>query len=278
MSEQEILLSFLIPGKNSSDYYGAFDRLKLCLSKHLANISNPNYTDVEIILADWGSETKIIDALQITTTEQFKCIYVSPETTKKYNKESEYSIPHPINTACRHSRGKYVVFCDCDVYVTTETFARVVDFVRNMRKTNDKSFYWSSRYHIPMDIHSSKTDFNEMDGYLSSLDLETIPHDKINTGFFQGCSSALLMDKELWIDSTGFWEVLNYWGWQDIEFHHRLATKYKFGGDIENLGMPFFHLAHPSNPNRKTSPQIMSNQFQANGLNWGLSNEEVKLL
>lgn len=273
-----ILLSFLIPGKNSNDYYGSFERLKICLSKHLSNVSNPKYSNVEIVLADWGSENKIIDTLQIPKNEQFRCVYASPEITKKYNKDANYSIPHPINMACRYSRGKYVVFCDCDVYVSTNTFERIVEFVETMQTDNDKSFYWSSRYHIPLEVHSDTRNFTELDNYLHNLNLDTIPHDKINTSYFQGCSSALLMDKELWLDSTGFWEILNYWGWQDIEFHHRLASKYRFGGDIEDLGMPFFHLAHPSNPNRRTSPQIMSNLFQANGSIWGLSNENIEII
>jgi glycosyltransferase involved in cell wall biosynthesis len=278
--ENTKFLSILIPGKNATDYNGSFDRLRLCLTKILSMIQTPEYSDVEVVLCDWGSEEKIVESLGIAPSSQFRCVHVPPDIAAKYNRDANYAIPQPINTACRHSRGKYVLFLDCDIYVTTENFIKIYNFIKNMENTNDESFYWSSRYHIPFDAHANEVDYNKIDEYLATADVSTFRHDLINVQHFYGCGICLLMKREYWVNSTGFWEHLIYWGWQDIEFHHRLATKYNFGGDLQSHDMQFFHLDHHSGNAyaKKMNGHLNSSVFEANGGGWGLADEPVEIL
>lgn len=270
-----MLLSILIPGKND-DHFNAFKRLSLNLKKTISNIKQSKFDDVEVILCDWGSEIKITDALDIQTNDNFKCVYVDPCITKKYNKDAQYSIVHPINTAFKKSKGKYVIFWDSDCYVTLENFILLYNFVKEMNIKNDMSFYWGSRYHIPYDIHNNITEILKLDDFLKNLNLNDIKHDKLNSQNFLGTSIAILMNRELWEDSTGWWEELTYWGWQDIEFHHRLSTKYTYGGSLDVHNINFFHLDHHSvTVVKRTNPMINSSSFNANGNEWGLSNEEL---
>lgn len=270
------LLSILIPGKNASDYHGSFDRLRLNLTKTLSNVQH--YDNIEVVLCDWGSEDKIVDSLNLTTSDKFKCVYVKPEIASIYNRETQYSIVHPINTAFRASTGKYVIFWDTDCYVTAHDFDKIVEFVKVMEKTDDQSFYWGSRFHIPYEFHQDKILFSDVDEYLTTVNMSSLLHDKISVSNFLGCGIAMLMNRELWESSTGFWEELTYWGWQDIEFHRRLLTKYKFSGDLEDRGINFFHLNHhhiTNSEGKRVNAQINSESFKANDENWGLSNEQL---
>jgi predicted glycosyltransferase involved in capsule biosynthesis len=273
------LLSIIIPGKNDT-YHNATKRLVLNLDKTIANINKHDYS-VEMVLCDWGSEEKIFDAFGFKPSDKIKCVYVPPDIAQKYNRDVKYSIVHPLNTAFRHTTGKYVIFWDSDCYVTEENFCKLYEFVERMDADNRSEFLWGSRYHIPYDVHNNAPYCEYIDNYLQTLDLSTIAHDKISLTHFMGCSISLLMPRSFWEESTGWWEELIYWGWQDIEFHYRLCHKYKFGGDLEDSGINFFHLDHHNltvNSSRRENPQRNSPVFKANPDNWGLRDENLIML
>lgn len=273
-----MLLSILIPGKNDN-YYNSGQKLHLNILKSLDNIAQKDVKDVEIVLCDWGSNIKITEHFNLKTNNNFRCVYVAPEIAKKYNKEENYSIVHPINTAFKNSRGKYVIFWDSDCYVQYDDFAKLYDFVVQLQETNNNTFFWGSRYHIPYNFYENILTIQELDNKLKNTDINNFAHDKININNFQGCSISLLMDRHIWEDSTGFWEELILWGWQDIEFHQRLCQKYTFGGDLEDRGINFFHFNHKDEsrneivPTRKNNGHSVASNFQVNGITWGLSNE-----
>jgi hypothetical protein len=149
-----------------------------------------------------------------------------------------------------------------------------------MDHNNDMSFYWGSRYNIPFDIYNEFSTFNELDKFIGLNPIQ-YHHDKISISRFGGTAVSLLMNRELWEKSTGWYEKLIYWGWQDIEFHYRLSSKYKFGGDLEDFGMRFYHLIEK--PNNKVSNKIENPWdrppfFEANGDSWGLKNETIEII
>ena len=277
-----MLLSILIPGKND-DYYNSFQKLSLNLNKIISNIKTYGADDVEVVLCDWGSTVKLTDRLNLKTDNNFKCAYVSPDIAERYNRGGKYVIPQPVNTAFKNSRGKYVIFWDSDCYVRYEDFVNLYKFVKQMDTNNDKSFYWGSRYHIPYELYTNAVCYTNLDETLKNTNISGLPHDKINCSDFGGCSISILMNRQLWEESTGWWEELIHWGWQDIEFHKRLCQKYSFGGDLEDQQINFFHLNHlPADVQellkvRKCSEPINASSFNANGEYWGLSNENVIL-
>ena len=277
-----MLLSILIPGKNDN-YYNSGQKLYLNLLKTISNISLREANDIEIVLCDWGSDIKITDQYNLKTSNNFRCVYVPPDIAKKYNKGENYSIVHPINTAFKNSRGKYVIFWDSDCYVQYEDFVKLYDFVLQKQNTNDNFFYWGSRYHIPYNFYENIFSIQELDSKLKDTNINNFFHDKINAGNFLGCSISLLMDRYMWEDSTGFWEELTLWGWQDIEFHQRLCQRYAFGGDLEDRGINFFHLNHKEESRneiiatRKNNGHSNASYFQVNGDTWGLNNELLEI-
>ena len=280
--EQIMLLSILVPGKNDNFRYNGSKTIEFNLSQTLDNIEQSKFKDIELVLCDWGSDEKIVDTIFTRKSKQFKCVYVPPDVAKKYNGQANYSIVHPINTAFRHSSGKYVCFWDSDCFVLQDSFVKLYEFVLQMEVIKDMQFYWGSRYHIPYE------NYNELQSNLELVEKIKngiqVYHDKIAGGSkFRGASISLLMNREIWENSTGWYENLPYWGWQDIEFHHRLMKKYSYGGDLEDWGMKFFHLLQPSNGDGSKNkhlmnPSINATFFKANPPNWGLANEKLEII
>jgi hypothetical protein len=91
----------------------------------------------------------------------------------------------------------------------------------------------------------------------------------------------------MFFESTGFSERLIYWGWQDIDFHNRLASRYVCGGDMEDIGVKVYHLEHheidESNKRDVTNVTMRANSqinypFKANPDNWGLRDENLEIV
>jgi predicted glycosyltransferase involved in capsule biosynthesis len=282
-----MLLSILVQGKN--DNYGADDngvggvsqRLKLSLNKLADNINKLNKKDIEIVLCDWGSEQKIVTDLLTVKCPQLKCIYVSPEIGKKYSKQSDYSISHAYNVAFRHSSGEYRIFWDSDCYMRYQDMVNLYDFVSLIKESSiQDTFFWGSRYHIQRQVWNDCKDFKNIDDFLISADISKFKHDKINLDRFGGCAMALLIHKDMGHESTCWWEELPYWGWQDIELHYRLASRYRLGIDLEDQNISFFHLDHHDSKQEKfiNNHYVISKYFNANDNKWGLLNESLEII
>ncbi len=272
-----MLLSIIVCGKNDNHRKNTIQTLKWNLEQTLHNMNNLGVTDVELVLCDWGSEVKITDAISLDThNKNFKCVYVSPEVSSKYNGKASYSIVHSLNAAFRKTIGEYVIFWNSDCFVTEESFSKLYEFVNKMKKSNDLSFYWSSRYNISYEEYSSFETRDEVINYINNTEL---PREKmVNNSLepFGGCGASILLNRDLWESSTGFWENLPYWGWQDIEFHNRLLMKYNYGGDIHDMGFKIYHFDYPRNFSF-VNGQVSSSKFEANDSSWGLNNEIVEI-
>lgn len=288
-----MLLSILVPGKNDNFRRSNSKVLKFNLQQIIQNIKDTGVDDVELVLCDWGSEKKIVDEIITEKHPNFKCVYVPPEIAQKYNGDWSYSIVHPINTAFRKSSGKYVIFWDSDCFQTLESFKNLYTFVKSMDESDDLKFYWGSRNNVPYSKYFSFEEPNELVNYLNTKpQLETDlmyndgRHPGVEINAFIGFGISMLMNRNLWENSTGWFEELTYWGVQDIEFHNRLLLKYQYGGDLSQFGINFYHLL-PSettafdeykHPNMKMNPHRWSENFEANPFNWGLADEVLEII
>lgn len=279
-------ISIIMQGKNDTYLENFLQRLTFSISKHIDNIKKLSLEDeVQIVLTDWGSEIKLIDVLNVDFSF-IKYIYVSPEIAAKYNGDAKYSYVHPLNVSARNSDGEFIVWGDSDGFLPLESFKKLYDLINELIKQNRYDiFYWGSRYHIQRVDYKNFNSITDIDNFLK-LNTKVLLHDQFNCNDFHGGAAISLITKEMYFETTGNWEKLIHWGWQDIEFHRRLLKKYKFGGDLEKLGVNIYHLEHWINTdytNRldstiKINDSIESNDVKANGDNWGLLNEELEII
>jgi len=278
-----MLLSIITSGKNDQ-YAGNFvQRLQHNLNKLNDNINKINTNDIEIILIDWGSEEKLSDILDTNNFLYTKFIHIPLQTTQKYSPDSGFSIVHALNAGFRRSQGKYIFFIDGDSYIPYESLLLIYDITLSLDKEKEKTFFWASRYHLPYEIYSNTNSIEEIDKNIKIWEQnqkQTWRHDKIKFHDFGGNAMGLLLSRDICEESTLYYEVLNKWGWLDIELHHRLSTRYLCVGDLEDYGVSFFHLDHHSIQNKGQNginPNYNSPIFEANSENWGLINEDLSL-
>jgi glutamine cyclotransferase len=62
----------------------------------------------------------------------------------------------------------------------------------------------------------------------------------------------------------------------DVEMHNRYSREYRCLGDLDDMGMTFFHLCHKGIGGEVNgfNPTNIAPNFKANGEGWGLINEE----
>ncbi|MHB1687860.1 MAG: glycosyltransferase [Ignavibacteriaceae bacterium] len=289
-SEDLKLVTIIVQGRNDG-YMGNFEwRLYTNLNKLSQVIHELGLVDeVQIILVDWGSEKPLANVLTLSEEAKncLEFVHVPKSIATKYNKDSEYSMVHAINTGIKRAEGKYVLFCDGDTYIPVETMKNlVVNLRRGCIGKLDlrKSLFMASRYHIPKTFQTSAPSLPGIDKYIKE-NHHSFNHDKINLTNFIGTATAYLMLKELWFECRGFDESLIYWGWFDIDLFHRIKSKYDIY-DLEDFGMPFYHLEHYSNSKnrdmkaenpRKVNPASMPKYFAPNNDSWGLLDEDINI-
>lgn len=278
-----MLLSIITTGKNDNYRENNSKVLKLNLETTIKNLKSFDLDDVELILCDWGSESKIVEEITTEKYKTFKCVYVPPNIAEKYNKGWSYSYVHPHNTASRYATGEYIIFWDSDTVLRKEDFKKLYDFVSNLNKDNsDTCFYWASRKEIGYENYKDLETAEELEQYIETSEPIPKSHNMfyLSGNSFGGTAVALLMNRKMWIDCTGWWEELIYWGWADIEIHNRLLKKYSYGGDLCDFGIDFYHLSYPLDLQRpgKANSSINSKEFKCNPPNWGLKDEKLIII
>lgn len=279
-------------GRND-DYMGNFIwRLQTAMNKIADNLSllpNGGVQRAEIVLCDWGSETKLIDVLQLTDKcrSVLRYVYVPPDLARRKQDDSPYSSSHASNSAVRRASGKYVLLCDSDNYWLPDTMFKLWDIVNSDRfhgwnGASDfdmhTTFFWSARYHIPKDFHSACPSPEEIDRYIAE-NHHLLMRDKPDPHDFGGAANAMLIPRHMWYHCHGLDERMIHWGENDIQIHYRLLERYTYGGDLDDHGLKFYHLEHYAridgvrnmgieNP-RKANTKLGS-LFQVNDVNWGL--------
>jgi glycosyltransferase involved in cell wall biosynthesis len=273
-------LSIITCGKNDN-YAGNFiQRLQHNLTKLNDNIIRLNTTDIEVIIVDWGSEEKISDILDTTNFKHINFLYVPDNICKGYSPDSNFSIVHALNAGFRRSKGDYIFFMDGDGYVPFDSLKATFDLIKDK---NENIFCWASRYHLPYEIHSQTLNIQDIDNEILKWEQNNKlnwGHNKVNLAYFGGAAIGLLLSRNICDESTLFYEALNKWGWLDIEIHNRLSSRYTCNGDLENLGVSFFHLDHhnvQSQGQNGTNNHHNPLSFNANNDNWGLINENLIL-
>lgn len=284
------LVTFVCQGRND-DYMGNFRwRLETALNSRIKYLSTLNaLDDVEVIVADWGSDRPLYHDLELTqeAKQNIQFLVVPPDIATKHNKGSPFSTSHPLNAIVRRAKGKYIFFCDSDVIIPLDSLAKLIQSMRQgyIQEYNlDDSFFWASKYHVPNDLVKQSLPLELIEQHIET-NWQSYQTEKVDTTNFVGCGVGLLMKREMWLASSGLHEELVHWGWNDIEWQKRLASRYRWQ-DLENFGMKMFHLEHYADRTNNfiqqcgkiENPRIVSESFSPNPPDWGLYNEQLTLV
>ncbi len=285
---EQPVLSILCPGRNDSYRGNLAWRLSTILNKHAENITILGLEkQVELIVSDWGSASPLHNVLELTENARrlVKYLITPAAITSLYDKDAGFSLPHALNSVARRANGRYVMFSDSDVYLPTDTMAKLLYYLKRgyihsfpMRD----SFFWASKYHIPYDFIANSPYREHLEEH-TRRNLNSYVHEAVNREEFMGSGVCLLMRREMWLECTGWDERLIYRGWNDIDFTRRLLFKYRWD-DLGNHGLTFFHLEHYGDGcrpgyalenKRGLNPRIEPTTLAPNPPNWGLADHDL---
>lgn len=265
-------------------------RLATVLNKHAQNA----YTlgaehEVEVIVADWGSEVPLWQVLDLTPEARklTKFMIVPPGLAAECNKDAIFPAGFPSNAAARRSTGKYLMMADADAYFPLASMSKLLWHLRSGSLHNyrlNESFFWGSKFHVPQDFVKQDPGLEQVDAHIASNWL-SYRREIVSKTQFSGAGVALLMHRDMWFATRGWDERLIYWGWNDIDWHKRLCSRYVWD-DLECHGLPIFHLEHyadrfktheQENP-RKYNPREEPTSFAPNPDNWGLNDYTLEIV
>ena len=257
-------------------------RLETVLNRTSATLARLGLvSDVEIIVADWGSVEPLSDVLRLSPIARqcVKFLHVPPDIAVERQRDSVFPEVLALNAAFRRSSGAYVGRIDNDTIVGAAFFRRFFKLIQHPPAAIDpkRSFLFVQRRCVPFEFASRSPSPRAISWLLDGFSA-LLPVERINrpNHFFQSPVGIMLLHRDVWSECGGYNESLLYWGWMECDLAFRLMKKYPAVDLGEHIGRSLFHLEHydPSTPRkvqRKINPMRRDAPFAPNDANWGLN-------
>lgn len=290
-----MVLSFIICSRNDSYMGDPMWRLSTAinyLSRQVHLLKRE--TQIEILVADWGSEERIDRVAELTeeSTSITKFLYVPKEEADRLQKDSPFAEVFPLNAAARRANGQYIGRIDQDTLVTKEFIEHFFlhyegkDYGFDLRD----SYLFVSRKQVPYSFTQKHPSLGDLEQFIYIYGSWSYSEEQ---KFCHWASPVgiLMMHKDMWYDVGGYDERLIYYWYMDIDLAARLLSKYPIINIGKVYGYHFFHLEHVKPglkfrfSHRKRNPDwaksLNKSSLNPNGTNWGLASldlEESKVM
>jgi hypothetical protein len=242
--------------------------------------------DVEVIVADWGSEIPLRNVLKLTL-EAAKIVtfmLVPPDVARVEQKDSPFPEVLAINAAARRASGEYIGRIDQDTLVGKvflEKFFWLYEKQRMIIPLH-RAIMISNRRNIPFRFAVRCPSFWVVDRYLRwfgrNLPLMDPPPPHLP---FQVWIGIMVFHRDLWFQCGGYDESFIYMDYMEFDIVLRLSMKNTFVDLGPIVDYDFFHLDHYSprkfiyyGRNRISNPvrtvDDPPEELNPNGEDWGL--------
>ena len=250
--------------------------------------------DVEVIVADWGSETPLRDLLKLTpeAARIVSFMLIPPDIARVEQKDSPFPEVLALNAAARRAKGKYLGRIDQDTLVGThflETFFWLYEKPRLLTPLKN-AMLLSNRRRISVRFTSHSPSLWAVDRFVRLFSrflplMDPLPPHL----FYQSYVGIWLLHRDLWYECGGYDERFIYMDWQEVDMMLRLSPKYTLInlGELTNHDM--YHLDHgparvawSAHRNRKCNPvrdlDNLPEEAYPNNENWGLIQYPLEIL
>jgi hypothetical protein len=278
------LLSICMVARNDQFHGDYRYRLSTCLNflaKGLASIGRAK--DVEVIVADWGSDVPLHKELVLLppARELVRFLVIPPDLARERQGDADFGYAIGLNAALRRASGEFAAELSADVILTTpclHTLVAILDGTYPGIPVRE-SFMPILRRQLPMCQAERRLSVRELDEYLT-LNLALLLPDAMGCGY--GGASGRVLHRSLWEASRGYNETMLHGGWADVDFALRITQRYP-NIELANFGICGAHLQHhlqtPNDPTflaGKKNPPDDAPDFVANDENWGLGDQALE--
>jgi hypothetical protein len=287
-------LSLILCSRND-DYMGnARWRLETSLNYVGANVRALGEDGaVEVIVADWGSEVPLREALRLSREAAAMVSFVSvpPTVARELQGDSPFPEVLALNAAARRARGEYIGRIDQDTLVGArflETFDRLHTGEQSLPVPLDSALLFSKRRDIPFEFSVRSPSMWAVTQFIRRFEPLLRVEREEDLPWYAASVGIWLLHRNLWDESGGFDERMIYMNNMERNMIERLTMKYELFNLGELVGHPFYHLDHyPPRGGRATSVYRKANPkapfanpeiLNPNGTDWGLSQCSLNVL
>jgi len=218
-----MLFSFIVPYRNRE-----VSRVKNCLQ----SIQNQNFTDFEIIFADYGSDLHIKMQVEELCSNYSLLKYFYFDTRYQL-----WSRSHAVNLGISMAKGKFLIIADIDL-IYSPHFATVMH-----SQIDENAFVQYQCYYLPEnEINYQNLDFNK-----------PYPYRVSSVGMAAG---LIAVPRKKMYAIGGFDEYFKVWGVEDLDLKKRLQAIGLSGKTLSISQVANFHQWHPSAAQQDLMPAL----------------------
>jgi hypothetical protein len=285
-SRQAPALSLILCSRNDEYMGNSRWRLETTLNYIGAQVARLRcQAAVEIVVADWGSEPPLRDALALdpVAARIVSFVTVPPDVARRAQQDSPFAEVIALNVAARRARGEYIGRIDQDTLVGRRFLKQFLAWVETgvpFRAPLEGALLFANRRSIPYRFAVKSPSFAEVTRLIGwfgrRLRVETAPV------FYRSDVGIWLMHRDLWHEAGGYDERMIYMNDMEIDMSARLMTKYPMIDLGQLVGYDFYHLDHyhPRGPRSSSSHRRVNAQrpredrgLRPSGEHWGLAAE-----
>ncbi len=289
------ILSFILCSRNDQYQGNSLWRLQTALN-YLGQTVNQlgRVEDIEVIVADWGSETPLHHVLKLSqeAARIVSFLLIPHDIAQIEQKDSPFPEVLALNAAARRAKGDYIGRIDQDILVGKQFLEKFFWMHEKQRMIVplNKAAMISNRRRIPYRFATLCPSFWTVDRYLRwlgrFLPLMDPPPPHLP---YQVWIGILLFHRDLWYECGGYDERFIYMDFMEFDITLRLAKQYTFVDIGKIVDFDFYHLDHyrpgkyyrygvgrKANPIR--TPEFPPEEINPNGDNWGLIRYSLELM
>jgi hypothetical protein len=248
--------------------------------------------DVEVLVADWGSEVPLREVLQLSPVAAsiVSFLHVPPEVAQTLQKDSVFPEVLALNAAARRARGQYIGRIDQDTLVGSRFLKVMLEMhEREQKGPEDSSVFFANVRMIPYRFAVRCPPLSVVEWLIKWFgSLLQVENAGSGTPFYTARVGIFLLRKSAWHDCGGYDERMIYMNAMETNMVRRLMMKYKLVNLGELLDFDFYHLEHyhprairkPAS-HRMVNPHLPFSRpevFSPNDKEWGLYQHRLDVL
>lgn len=247
--------------------------------------------DIEVVLADWGSQTPLRDVLRLSDAASaiVGFVHIPPDTAKALQGDSPFPEVLALNAAARRASGSYIGRIDQDTLVGARFLKFFFDLHEGRRHLDvpaDSALLFANQRMVPYVFTSRSPQLTVVEQLIDWAGrLLIMEHRNPRASFYSAGVGIWLVHRHLWQECGGYDERMIYMNGMEVNMVRRLMKKYPLVNLGRIVNYDFYHLEHyhpaairRSSSHRKVNASALfahPEQFKANDEWWGLGQHDL---
>jgi hypothetical protein len=290
VAKTSVALSLILCSRNDEYMGNSRWRLQTTLNYVAEQIESlGREKDVQILVADWGSEIPLQEVLDLTpaAAKIISFLLIPPNIARLLQKDSPFPEVLALNAAARRASGAYLGRIDQDTLVGRKFLQVFFDLYEGRQKLEvplHRALLFSNVRMVPYRFVVRSPSLWAVKAFLAKFRRRMRVEITSAHPFYWYSVGIWLVSRDIWHECGGYDEEMLYMNGMEINMILRLLPKYPIINLGEMTDCDFYHLEHyhPFVP-RMSSVYRRTNSrwrldYNPNGADWGLAQHSFKAI